>query len=214
MLKYAAIAVVVCELIAFASWVVNYTRIKELKYKLFAFYLGIIAIIELLNLLYDLPTAWPNMLVLYVNVPLQFCFLFYFLLYKRGGKKAILPVVFMCVYLFFFLTERYHFFTLPVNFDSLSYGIGNLLLIAAIVILLADIFRNNDPVVYNKTPLFWILIGLIIFYIGSFPYHNFRNFFWSQKSYYQTAYFLHYTSQVFNCMMYLLFAYAVKWKIK
>lgn len=213
-MRIDAIIVVACEMIAFVSWVVNYKTIKEKRYKLFTVYLGIIAVIELLNLLFNSTTEWSNELVLYINIPLQFFFLLYFLVYRPNSLSGIVSIVFMCIYFFFFVSERFHFFSLPVNFDSLSYGIGNLLLIVSIIIALIRIFKNDNPVVFNQTALFWVLMGLIIFYIGSFPYENFRDFFWSKPSYYKIAYFLHYLSQVFNCIMYLLFAYAVKWKTR
>lgn len=206
--------VVLCELIALASWGMHYKSIQERKLKLFTFYLSVISCIELLNLLLNSTTIWANALVLYVNIPLQFLFWIYFLIYRPRKFSAIAAIIFMLIYFFLFAAERLHFFSLPVNFDSFSYGIGNLLLIISIIIALTNIFKTNNPLVFNQTPVFWILIGLIIFYIGSFPYENFRNFFWSNPSYYKMAYFLHYLSQVFNCIMYLLFAYAVKWKTK
>lgn len=207
-----SVIVVLCELVAFLSWAIYYKSIRENKLKLFTFYLAVIACIELLNLLFNATTIWANALVLYVNIPLQFLFWIYFLIYRTGKSSAFTAVAFMFIYLFFFVSERLHFFLLPVNFDSFSYGIGNLLLIVSVIMALINIFKTGNPVIFNQTVVFWILIGLIIFYIGSFPYENFRNFFWSKPSYYKMAYFLHYLSQVFNCIMYLLFAYAVKWK--
>ena len=74
-------------------------------------------------------------------------------------------------------------------------------------------FNASNFVKHNQTTKFWIMMGLIIFYVGAFPYQNFRNFLWSNPDYYRMAYFLHYLSQAFSCIMYLSFAYSVKWKI-
>lgn len=215
MLKIAASLVVTCELIAFITWILYFSRWKEIRYKLFTIYLGIISVSELLNLLFSLSdnSVW-NIWVLHVNIPIQFIFLMYFLLYGKNRKHNFILALFIGIYIFFFVMERLHIFVLPVNFDSMSYGIGNLLLTVSLIIALLSLFRQNDPQAYNHPMLFPIIAGMIVFYLGSFPYQNFRNIFWGNPAYYKTGYFLHYLSQAFNCIMYLSFAYSVKWKTK
>jgi hypothetical protein len=209
------IIVAVCELIAFIPWAINFKKLKEIKYKLFTLYLGLIVAGELANIFFHKSDeSWSNILVMHFMVPVQFIFLFYFLIYNPQNKLKLLAAIFTIIYLSFFIAERLNFFIRPTNFDSLSYGVGALLLIAAIIIAIVNIFKSGNPMEYNQNTLFWIIMGLIIYYIGSFPYQNFRNFFWSTPSYGNTAYFLHYLSQAFNCIMYLLFAYSVKWEIK
>lgn len=214
MLKLSAALVVLCELIAFVTWLVRYRSNTALRHKLFTVYLGILAISEALNFLLSTQAKdILNLWILHVNIPLQIIFLIYFLLYDSGKKINLLPLLLSGIYIFFYTMERLHVFVLPVNFDSMSYGVGNLLLIAAVIIALVNIFRQSNIVEYNHNTQFWIIIGIVVFYIGSFPYQNFRNQFWANPAYYNTAYAMHYLTQAFNCIMYLLFAYSVKWRI-
>jgi hypothetical protein len=214
-MKVFSFFVVLCEWISFVCWASVYKKLTLLKDKLLVFYLGLIAATELLNFLFsDKLDDFLNYTIRYFIIPMQFVFLLFFLLYSPHKKKNILMSVFILTYIFFFIVENVRLFVLPVNFDSLSYGIGNLLLIISLIIALMDIFNELNFTAVNQHSTFLIYAGLIIFYIGSFPYENFRNYFWSKPSYYNTAYFLHYLSQAFNCIMYLMFAYAVKWKTK
>jgi drug/metabolite transporter (DMT)-like permease len=215
-MRIDAIILVLCEIIAFTFWAINYKKIKEVKYKLFTFYLGIIAFTELANLLFHSSNGgFTNFVIMHLIIPLQFIFYYYFLLYKEKTKKTkLLLSTFSVIYICFFIAERMNLLVAPVNFDSLSYGVGNLFLIAAIIISLKIIFTESNVIEFNKNSFFWIIMGLIVFYIGSFPYQNFRNYFWSKPSYNNLAYTLHYLSQAFDSIMYLLFAYAVKWKTK
>jgi hypothetical protein len=214
-MKIVASLVVISEWIAFLFWLTVYKKITDAKYKLFVIYLGLIAISELLNFIFSTTLDGGfNYAVRYFIIPMQFVFILYYLLYSSEKKNKILMSVFITVYAFFFIVDSIHLFTLPINFDSLSYGIGNLLLIASLIIAIIRIFNQPNFTLSNQNTLFCIYAGLIVFYIGSFPYENFRNYFWSKTEYYGTAYFLHYLSQAFNCIMYLLFAYAVKWKIR
>ena len=213
-MRLDSILVAACELTAFASWAVNFKKFRELKNKLFTVYLSIIVVTELANIFFATSiNSLYNIIVTHFNVPMQFIFLFYFLVYKPKKINRVIVILFTAIYLAFFITERLNFFVRPANFDSLSYGVGCLLLISSILIAIINIFKFDDPLAYNQNTLFWIIMGLIIYYIGSFPYQNFRNFLWSHDSYTNTTYLLHYLSQTFNCIMYLLFAYAVKWKL-
>ncbi len=213
-MRLDSVFVAACELTALAFWTVHFKKIKELKYKIFTGYLGIIVITELANILFsNSDYSWYNQIVMHFNVPMQFIFLFYFLVYQPKKLNRIIVLAFAGIYLGFFLTERLNFFGRPDYFDSLSYGVGCLLLICSILIAITNIFKFADPLAYNQNTFFWIIMGLIIYYMGSFPYQNFRNFLWSHDAYTRTAYLLHYVSQTFNCIMYLLFAYAIKWKL-
>lgn len=171
---------------------------------------------ELLNLFSNNNgKGWANLLVtFFVNVPLEIIFLTWFLLWHLGKKWAIACVVFIVIYLLCFLAEHNQWLLPATNFDSVSYGVGSLFLIAAIIIALLHLFKQTQPGSYFQSSITWIILGMILFYIGGFPYNNFRNYFWSMPGYENLAYTLHYMSQALCAIMYLMFAYAAKWKTK
>lgn len=208
------ILIVSCEWIAFLAWVFNYARLKEPKYRVFVFYLGFLAGTELANLLLWRSNSSPtNWIVNHVNVPVQFFFWYYFLLYKYDKNRRIVFYSFVVLYAAAYVSEQVQLFTKPVNFDSFSYGIGVLLLLSAIVIAIKDFFWSEKVARYQRETIFWMLIGLTVYYMGSFPYQLFKNYFWSDPKMYDRAYLLYYTSGGLNCIMYLFFAYSVRWKI-
>ncbi len=214
-MRIDSILVVCTEWLAFSAWLFNYSKLTERKYKLLTLYLGIVAIVELLNLLLNTgDNSWSNILVMQVVMPLEFVFFINFLLYDISTKHQVASILFTILFLVVFILERLNFFPPPVYFDSVSYGSGTLLLIVSIIILLLEIFKKENTIPYNQTPIFWILTGLMLFYIGTLPYNNFRNFYWPKPTFHKLASFLHYLTQTICCILYLLFAYSVKWKIK
>lgn len=210
-----SILIVICEWAAFSAWAVHYRQAWEQKYRLFPVYLGTLACTELANLLFwKSDNSLTNIIVNHFNVPLQFIFWYWFLIYEIKTKRRNIFWTFGFIYLSFYIAERCSVFVRPVNFDSFSYGIGILFLIAAIIMRIRVFFRWEQVISYQRTVIFWILIALILYYIGSFPYQNFRNYFWNVKKHYELAYLLHYISLALNCIMYLLFAFSARWKIR
>jgi hypothetical protein len=204
--------ITMCEWIAFISWAIHFTTLKPIKYKLFTVYLGIIAITEFLNLNFgSTKDSIFNSIIIYFNVPLEICFLSFFLLSQTTIKKWW-TVGIITLYLVFYILEAANIANAPKNFNSLSYGVGNLLLIVAVLLAIRGYLKTDDRTPFYKTSFFWIIIAIAINYTASFPYSNFRDFFWSDKNYYSIAYFLHYTSHYLNCILYLLFAFASIWK--
>jgi hypothetical protein len=207
------IAVVTCECIAFVMWLTHAQKAGKVKYKYFTAYLGIIFLCELANLIamYLNYTSFNN-LILFFAVPLQIIFLITFLIFKRTKQKVLLTSTLIGIYVLAFIAEFIGADTLKnTSFTSFSYGVGNLVLIVAVLASISAFIKANQNVDFYKTPYFWIMLGVVIFYVGAFPYYNFRVFLWGEKQYHSIAYFLHYTSQTFNCIMYLMFGYAAKW---
>jgi hypothetical protein len=209
-MRWDILIVVGSELIAALAWIYHYRRLRERRFKFLAIYLCIIVGIEIVNLL--LQSAFTAGMVDYFNIPLGLIFFICFLLPGPPKRERLIAAVFIALYMACFIAERLHLLLPPVNFDSLSYGVGNLLLIVALVMAIIKIFRGKDLEAHDQRMLFRVILGLMIFYIGSFPYENFRNYLWSNRSYWPTAWVMHYTSQVFACLMYLMFAYALRWK--
>jgi hypothetical protein len=210
-----AIIVLACEWIAFLCWAINFKKVKETRYKLFTIYLGIIAFAELLNYFFrNTGKGWTNWVNVHVIVFIQFVFFIWFLLYNKNENSKRIALLLITIFCTGFVIDMKDAGIHTILFSSLSFGIGSLLLLISIIIALYQMFNKPTTAEHDQTTKYCIIMGLIIFYIGAFPYQNFRNYFWGNAAYYKLAYFMHYLSQVFNCIMYLAFAYSVKWKIK
>lgn len=213
-MRIEAIIVVITEWVACIAWLLCISKTTTRHYKFLAIYLLIIASTELMNLLFSKShTDIFNIVIVHFNVPLEILFWIYFLLATTKSRlNQLFFLFFSVIYLFVFILDRTHIITKPLYFDSWSYGIGNLLLLVSVVLAMMNYFKSKEVLIFTQSSFFWIVLGLLVYYGGSFPYQNFRNFLWGNKMYFEKAYFLHYLSQAFNCIMYLLFAYATKWK--
>jgi hypothetical protein len=209
-MKTVIIIIVILEWAAFLAWLFHYKKNLACKHKLLTGYLGFLAITELLNLLFhNGDNSITNIIVMKINVPLQIVFLLFFLLFEKYKK------IFFCfsiIYLTLYCLEEIN--VLPINsiFKSFSYGIGNLLLITALLISVYQFLYSEKVLAFYTYADFWIIIGLIIYYIGSFPYYNFNNYLWAEKARHNLAYNLYYTTQALNCFLYFIYTFAAKWK--
>jgi hypothetical protein len=213
-MKIDSLTGVVCEGIAFAAWAIQYKGLKEGKLKLFTIYLGIIWTTEMANLIFWISNeSLTNIIVNNFNSLLQFIFFFYFFLVEDRKNKSVF-IILSLLLLTVFCVEKGGWTVSPLYFPSLAFGCGSLLLTGVIIYKTIFYFNNPKQYTYNINLYHIIFIGVILFYVGGFPYQNFRNYFWSHKSMYPTAYLLHYITQFFCYCMYLLFALSIKWRIK
>lgn len=214
-MRIDAISIIITEWIAVVCWALRFNKYQDVKNKVFTLYLTMIAIVELANLLFGGLKYRPlDFFVIYFVVPIEFLFLFYYLLWQTNKKNSLVAILFAAVYLIFYVLDRIQLFEAKTLFDSLSYGVGCLFVILSIVLASRNFFKQGEVLNFTKSSMFWVLIGVTIFYLGTFPYHNFRTYLWTNKQYHSLAYILHYVSQSFCAIMYLLFAYAAKWIVK
>lgn len=205
----------IVEWIALICWAIHFNKKVSLKNKLFTIYLLIIAVAETLNIFWGrLQFKTLDILVNQLIVPTEFLMIYFYLLWQKVKGYKELALLFSATYLLFYTLDRINFFEKKTLFDSLSYGVGCLFVISSVVLATRNFLNQQAILNFTKNSLFWMLLGITIFYLGSFPYHNFRTYLWSNKQYHNLAYILHYVSQVFCIIMYLFFAYAAKWIVK
>lgn len=203
--------IVFAELTAAIAWLLKFNRLQELRLKILALFLGYLTFTELLNLFSSSPDSLINQIIIKLNTVLEIGFWIYFLTsklhYTRWGLLCLIVVIYV-------LEQATHVLAIPSNFYSFTEGIGSLAILGLLITNMFHFFQHKQFAQQDYTWLLLLLIGVMLFYIGSFPYHNFRNFFWNNKSYYNLAYILYYTTQIFCISMYLIFAYTAIWKVK
>jgi len=109
----------------------------------------------------------------------SFFFWFYYKHYKKRKNKITILVLWLVFYLYlliYFLFFNYRF----ILFNTNSVAVGSTLLLITIILFLIEIV-NNENVVFNITNnlIFWITLGLLLFYVGIIPImiaHKFLNF--------------------------------------
>lgn len=200
------------ELLAFGVGICFWKKFRNSYWKLFVFYLGLICVNESLGLyLISIKRQSLNYnLFLFWGIPLQF--LFFFWLFGRQAEQKqdkILPLISTLIYIIAWSIEILFLKGVKMWFFSFSYTLGNLLLVILLINYLLK-FINSDKILnYKNNMMFWVAIGIAIFYLGTLPFFALRN-----TLYYQfrdVFYVYNYIQLILGCLMYLVFALSFIW---
>ncbi len=104
-------------------------------------------------------------------VPMEFLFI-HFLYYKNLPKYFRATVLSLSViYLVFWIAE--YFFLKHFNWVwlSTSYNAGCITILILGIIYFLQLLKSEKIVVYKKQIFYWVNLGVILFYVGTFPYY-------------------------------------------
>lgn len=202
----------VCEAAACAAGFLHWNKIKNSHWKWFPIYLAVIVVAELTGkYFYYAKMDYPKMIMYdYIVVPMEILF-FHYMFYKEfsNTKAAKLPLAGSFVYILaviidsVLLKDKYHWFL------SYSYALGVVLLVIYITIFLFRLAGGKAVLGFKSNFVFWVCVGLLLFYLGSLPFYGLYNTFY--KKYHQSFISFAYLNYVFNYLMYLSFVIAFKW---
>jgi hypothetical protein len=198
----------VCEFIAMLSAIVKLKSLKNFYWKWFAFYLIYIFIFDTVSSAakYNYNIYIGNYLSL-IQIPLEFIF-FYWLFAQKSLYNTKLFWSLSIIYLFTLVLE-YNFTSLTnFSFKSLNNTIGTLLLLILVVLEFIKQIRSDTIINFKLDKMFYINIGVILFYIGNMPFFS---WYFSILKYPEiwNSYYIYF--MVSNCIMYLLFAASFIW---
>jgi hypothetical protein len=185
---------------------VNWQVVKKSYWKYFPLYLIIIPFLEVLS--YLLRGSLGGKITVFITIPLEFLF-FFWLFYKNSQKKKLI-LIGSLIYVFSFIMEI--FLAERINkgyFLSFSYSIGNLILLVFILQYFYYLIFTERILFFYQERMFWVALGLLVFYLGTFPYFGLYNLLLTKHfkllvSYTWVEIFLDYA-------MYLLFAASFIW---
>jgi hypothetical protein len=198
------------ELLAFTASVFYWKKIRNTRYKWFTIYLGYIILADLTGN-YITSRGLPNSPFFnYCVIPVEFLF-FYWLLYKAAPPRGALKLhgVAAGVYLLSFIVDACYFSRRIYPFYSLSYSVGNLLLLILILSFFYQLINSDAVLTYRSNMMFWICAGLLVFYLGSCPYYGLRNTF--AYTYISINILYSKIVLILDCFMYLLFTFSFIW---
>ena len=160
------------EFIAALVAVLMYRKFRHSYWKWFTFYLVFIFLAEL-NSEYILP-YYENIRKYYFDffiIPLEFIFFYWLYSYKSLGNKKLF---WGCTFLYFlsFLPQAFIFDKLIV-ISSFNYVVGTFLLSLMILLEFNKQIKTDDILKYRKNMMFYINIGVCLFYIATLPFFSF-----------------------------------------
>ncbi len=204
------------EILAAVSGIICWKKWKHTHLKWFIGYLWLIVLAEItgqyLHFL-KMPLVNRNMYH-YLVIPGEFFFFFWLLSRQReipGTRKTAIAGAIL--YLLLWILDTYVLsadaYRSSYWFSSLSYSGGNLVLLVLILMFFVH-FSNSPQILYfRNNAVFWVSVGLLIFYLGSFPYFGMRNLMY--RSYRETFWVYSYIMMALNCLMYLSFSIGIIW---
>jgi hypothetical protein len=201
-----------CEFIALFFGVLKFNSLKNSYWKWFVFYLLYIFIYEIFCRVYlsTFETEIRFFLSL-IQIPFEFLFFFWLIGYQSLQRKTLFWCI-TAVYLLSFGIENYAFDEANYSFKSLSQSFGTLLMLILVGLEFVKQIKSDDILSFTSNKMFYINLGVILFYIGNMPFFGLYNLILDHpkiwNGYYK--YFM-----ISNCSMYLLFAASFIWgKIK
>lgn len=185
----------------------HWNRLRNTYWKWFIIYLGTIFIIEAFSR-WGLKAHPEYRAYLYdfLGIPIQFLF-FYWLYAAKSLASKRLFLGCLVIYLVSFLP----YFTLFAKGNivySFSYTVGNVLLMILVFLEILKQIKSDKILLFRENFMFYINIGIMIFYIGTLPFFSFYGLILKNKALWLNYYTFF---MMANHVMYLLFISAFTW---
>lgn len=187
--------------------IIYFYRVKDEYWKYFSYYLIIIFLSEVFGkwghylIDYDKP-AFFN----YFVIPLEFIFLYWLYAAKSFGKNNLFYII-TALYLLSFLPNEY-FFKMKKIIFSFNYTFGCLILMILVVMEYYKQVNSSEILNFSKNRMFYINLGVTLFYIGTLPFWTFFSILNEYKELFN-IYFNYFL--ISGIIMYLLFSTSIIW---
>lgn len=190
-------------IVALSYW----SKLKNSHWKWFVIYLSIIFLVEAFSK-WGLMSNPTQRVYLYdfFGIPIQFLF-FYWLYAVKSLRNYTLFWVCTLLYGISFLP----YFTLFAKESivySLSYTVGNVLLMLMVFLEIFKQIQSEKILLFRSNFMFYINIGIMLFYIGTLPFFSFYGLILKQPHFWNGYYIFF---MVANHIMYSLFICAFIW---
>ncbi len=199
------------ELIAAIVGVLHWKKYRHEIWRNFTFFLVAIVICEAIGI-YSIVRNYREFNSLFYHFVVLFEFSFYFWLFFKlqalWKQKKIILFLFG-LYFVSWIFELISLYTKDIRFYSDSYTFGNLLLLVCIISYFLRILATEQILGYKQDMLFWVSLGLLIYFLGSFPFYGLHDLLWSKY----TSIFLYYRRFVtfLDILMYAMFSIGFIW---
>ncbi|MEZ2445939.1 hypothetical protein AB6805_29695 [Chitinophaga sp. RCC_12] len=203
------------ELLACVTGIVYWKKLRHSHWKWFPIYLAAIVIVELAGkYIREVrgDVALNSKLYLYFGIPLQF--LFFYWLFRQYYKYNMArlknwPLVAAAAYITSWIVDIAYLSEEKLWFFSFSYTIGNIMLLILIIAFFARLAASEEVLQFRTNLMFWVCLGLLIFYMGTLPFYGLHN---TLRTRYPAIFMVYWYIQFgLNYLMYISFILAMIW---
>ncbi len=144
----------------------------------------------------------------FVGIPVQYLFLFWLYAYKSLNNEKLF-YSFALIYLLTYIPTELYLGKIDLVY-SINLTVGTILLAFLVVMEFLKQIKNDNILEFRKNKMFYINIGVILFYIGTYPFFAFENVL-SQEPYIAlwNGYYLYFLLS--NYSLYLMFTASFIW---
>jgi hypothetical protein len=197
----------VFELTALLAGIMNWNKLRHSFWKWLVVYIATIVFIETLGLIfigYDL-IVWNRYLYKFIGLPIQFLFFTWLINRALDGAYRRWAWLASAGYIISIVAEELWFINQDLPFFSFSYMIGCIVLLVNVLLYLGNLVRSERMLSYKQDLGFWVCMGIISFYIATFPFYGLFNTL-ATKKYQHIHIACSWISCFLDYLMYLLFA--------
>ena len=198
--------------IAFLSALYKLYTTKSSDYKYLTFYFLFIILAEQIGNyfvrkdLFDITKYWYCFIV----IPVEFFFFYWFLLNHFNTKKdRLIAKIGIAILIIGFIIDWLFYYNSKAVFISLSYTLGNLILLILVLRYFKNLIHSKRILNFTTELEFWICLGLLIFYLSTFPFFGLYNYFLENYPIEFRIYYI--VMLVLNSVMYLIFSIGMLW---
>lgn len=189
-----------------------YLNKRDGWWRVFPFCLLIIFVLDITGWYFVIQKEYQYNINLYryVTNPFQFIYLFWIFDKIHNLKpKNILFRISSGIFIICWIIE--YIFIPKVSFDwmSLSYSVNNLILILWVMYYFYKLMNSNEILLFFKKKAFWFSTGVLIYYLGTFPFYGMFNIL--HKNYHEIYIIYFQVVLSLDICMYLLFAASFIW---
>ena len=204
-------SIVFFEALAAITGFITWRKWRNNYFKWFPIYLSVLFLSECAGYFFGLFKNYEalNLLYNFFVIPLEIsfiCWLFYRSL-PGSFKKGI--IFLWLIYFISLILDHIFFNNKEYIFKSVSYSFGNMVILILILSYLIRLVLSPDILNFKTNLMFWISCGLLVFYLGTFPYFGLYNLMAKKHM----GSFINYTwVMIFlNYIMYILFTLGFIW---
>jgi hypothetical protein len=207
------LGLVLLEAAACIAGFLNWRKIRHSYWKWFPPYLLLLVAVELtcLYLAYVMDNRELNgKIYMYFGIPVQFFFFFWIMAqYLKPYRENRWPLYGAAIYLASLIADLTWLAGERFWFSSLSYTVGNLVLLVLILLFFIKFIKSEEILRYRSSMMFWVSLGLLVFYLGSFPFFALRNTLYYE--YREVFNVYRYVAMGLDYLMYIFFTLAFIW---
>jgi hypothetical protein len=188
-------------IVGFLCW----ARLYPKFWRTFPFYLLIIVCCEFAGWYMNKHGIFKpaKLMYSYFVIPLEFLFMHYLYYHSLAKEFRKTVLVISVIFVLAFVVEYTFLMNVKWMWMSLTYIIGSVTILILSVIYLLQLVSKAKVAQYKREAFFWVNLGLMLFYVGTFPFYATINYLYKVNI--PLFYGLSWAMIISNYLMYSLF---------